>query len=201
MTLIIFDADGTLRRPLSNKIAPSSPDDWEFMPGVVEWFDANRPQRWGIASNQGGVSCGYVSEADALAAIRNLANALCLICNINEAPVKIETSLDLENPRRKPNPGMLMELMEFFGSSPNETIMVGDRDEDELAALAAGCRFVHRDVFFMRPGAVLASLRKTETKKCPMCGKEFTARATATTCSATCRSRLFQKTKKERRQS
>src|SRR5690348_3152920 len=43
--------------------------------------------------------------------------------------------------RRKPAPGMLIEAMDFFGIDRLDTLYVGDREEDRLAALAAGCDF------------------------------------------------------------
>lgn len=47
------------------------------------------------------------------------------------------------------------------------------------------------------PGADLVAQRRRETKTCPMCGKTFTARAIARTCSSTCRNRLFRLRKKK----
>jgi D-glycero-D-manno-heptose 1,7-bisphosphate phosphatase len=41
---------------------------------------------------------------------------------------------------RKPRPGMLLELIDRFGASPAQTVMVGDTPADVLAGLAAGCR-------------------------------------------------------------
>jgi HAD superfamily hydrolase (TIGR01549 family) len=91
------------------------------------------------------VNFGYVSEADAMEALLRLAAALG---GLQDWAIKMETSMEKSHPRRKPNPGMLMELMELYGVSPHETLMVGDRPEDAEAAKAAGCEFIHRDVFF-----------------------------------------------------
>lgn len=52
---------------------------------------------------------------------------------------------------RKPQPGMLLAAIEAFGVSPEETLMVGDWAEDEMAALAAGCHFQWDYDFFKRP--------------------------------------------------
>lgn len=51
---------------------------------------------------------------------------------------------------RKPNGGMLKLAMQFVGAEKAETVMVGDRDEDEQAAAAAGVKFIHADEFFER---------------------------------------------------
>lgn len=56
---------------------------------------------------------------------------------------------------RKPAPGMLIQAMEAAGVAPSATLMVGDRDEDEAAARAAGCAFEWAEVFFGPESATL----------------------------------------------
>jgi D-glycero-D-manno-heptose 1,7-bisphosphate phosphatase len=144
--LYIFDADGTLRRAVSNSIAPSSPDDWELLPGVAEWFREHSGIQWGIASNQGGVPRGYVSEADAWAALVSTADALG---GLPDGAIRICTAAPgADDSRRKPNAGMLHEIMECFNVAPNETIYIGDRPEDEKAAVNAGVAFSWAHEFF-----------------------------------------------------
>jgi D-glycero-D-manno-heptose 1,7-bisphosphate phosphatase len=142
--LHIFDADGTLRRAKSNSFAPSSPDDWELLPGVRKWFIDNKPL-WGIASNQGGVAFGKVKSEYAYEALQRTAASLGGLPN--EA-IRMETSFDKRNPRRKPNPWMLVELIEHYNISSERTLMVGDMESDKQAAEAAGCHYIHpRDLF------------------------------------------------------
>ena len=52
--------------------------------------------------------------------------------------------------RRKPGPGMLIEAMADFDAGPYETLMVGDRPEDEEAAAQAGTDFQWSDNFFAK---------------------------------------------------
>lgn len=52
--------------------------------------------------------------------------------------------------QRKPAPGMLLEAIVQAGVSPAGTLMVGDRDDDRLAAEAAGCDFTWAWEFFGR---------------------------------------------------
>lgn len=49
---------------------------------------------------------------------------------------------------RKPEAGMLLQAIQDAGVRPEEALMVGDRDEDELAARRAGCGFVSAEEFF-----------------------------------------------------
>ncbi len=51
---------------------------------------------------------------------------------------------------RKPSPGMLLDFMREYRSAPYRTLMVGDSEEDMLAASAAGCKFVEASNFFNR---------------------------------------------------
>lgn len=48
---------------------------------------------------------------------------------------------------RKPNAGMLLQAMEDDHVSPEQTLMIGDREEDSLAAERAGVRFLHINDF------------------------------------------------------
>ena len=53
-----------------------------------------------------------------------------------------------DSPRRKPGPGMLLEIIEQSGEAKRDTLMVGDRPEDEQAARNAGVNFMWADAFF-----------------------------------------------------
>ncbi len=52
----------------------------------------------------------------------------------------IKTALDVKRP--KPDPGGLIEIIEFFGVTPNELVYIGDTKIDELVASAAGVDFI-----------------------------------------------------------
>ncbi len=49
---------------------------------------------------------------------------------------------------RKPRPGMLQAIMRHYEVDAEQTLFVGDRPEDEQAALAAGVSFQMADAFF-----------------------------------------------------
>lgn len=51
---------------------------------------------------------------------------------------------------RKPSPGMLIAAYTHAGVIPADSLMVGDWEEDELAAHAAGMKFEWADKFFGR---------------------------------------------------
>ena len=49
-------------------------------------------------------------------------------------------------PRRKPNPGLLLEAAETYGIDLSASFMVGDRWRDVEAGRRAGCRTVFIDL-------------------------------------------------------
>jgi D-glycero-D-manno-heptose 1,7-bisphosphate phosphatase len=153
--LYIFDADGTLRRTTVEGLpCPNRPGEWELIPGVrerlaeIDWSKV----RFGVASNQGGVGLGYLS----LAAARGLLEEMVVEAFGVRAPPPGSIQLcphapHLRCPCRKPRPEMLVRLMRRFGARPEETLFVGDMDNDEGAARAAGTGFMWAHEFFGRP--------------------------------------------------
>src|SRR5919108_1867959 len=84
--LIIFDADGTLRRTTAKgKPCPHAPGEWELLPKVrstLACLDRGRePIHLGIASNQDPIAYGHLTEGMA----RRLLNGL-LIEAVGRAP-------------------------------------------------------------------------------------------------------------------
>ena len=151
--LVVFDADGTLRRTtVPGRPCPNGPDDWELLDGVAERIAslrALRPDlRFGIASNQGGVGMGYLREAMARRLLEDLARAAF---GESLAPEAIE--LCPHAPRsgckcRKPEPRMLERIAAFYGVEPGAALYVGDMEGDRDAAERAGFGFAWADDFF-----------------------------------------------------
>jgi HAD superfamily hydrolase (TIGR01662 family) len=168
--LIIFDIDGTL----------AAFNSTEPLPGVREWFDAHYGEQTVIlCSNQGGVGLRewmqsgnfgqpekYPTKADVQARMAAIRAALgveprTLVCYRYQAfnskkwcpipaDVPNEELIYWQQAWRKPEPGMLIYAMELAGVKPEETLMVGDMAEDELAAQAAWCSFEWAEDFFQR---------------------------------------------------
>jgi len=140
--LIIFDADGTLRRRKDRQSAPPlNTDEWEFMPGIEEAIDSIRhlPITFGIASNQSCVGRGEISHESAGWLLFDLEHALRLNC---PGATKFCPHLPGECACRKPEPGMLYAIMMYWEVPPSQTLFVGDSDTDAHAAMQAGCQFM-----------------------------------------------------------
>lgn len=161
--LLLLDKDGTLVRPKSGGEFVQSPEDQELLPGVEGAIADYVADGYTlvIVSNQGGVAAGHKTLESAIAEMRYCMELLpeisgALFCPDFEGE---ECWLLLDNEGRecitsnrqnfrKPHPGMLnLAIRNWFGISADksEALMVGDRPEDEQAAIAAGVRFVWAD--------------------------------------------------------
>ena len=156
MTLFIFDKDSPLIGGRGSRPA-NTPAEQQPLPGVVTKLVALRVagHTLAIASNQGGVAWGFIGEPEARALVRDAAAKVGGVahwrcCCYDERAAAKNPGSPFARPsyRRKPRPGMLRELMRAAGTSPAETLMVGDQESDRQAATAAGCSFELAAHFF-----------------------------------------------------
>lgn len=166
--LLILDKDGTLIKSRSGNEFVQSPDDQELLPGVVEAIAQYAADGWkmAIASNQGGVAAGHKTIDSAVDEMRYCLSLLhpyvkvgCLCPDFEGiecfevwqhalfTPIDRGVEYrDYYGTFRKPNPGMLMYLISQFNRLPGdgsmEVLYVGDRPEDEQAAINAGVSFM-----------------------------------------------------------
>lgn len=148
--LVIFDADGTLRRcTVPGQPCPNKDDEWEAIPGVKEKIAAlPEKTRFAIVSNQGGVGLGFMHQEVAWRMLVELADLAlrgqCVALMCTHAPK--DGCLC-----RKPSPLMLYQAMSAFDAKPRETLYVGDMDSDCEAAERAGVDFLWAWEFFGWP--------------------------------------------------
>lgn len=152
-SLVIFDADNTLRRTLvPGQPCPRTRCEWELIPGVADRLHAipwgSDGVRLGVASNQDQVAYGHLSEETA----RNLLIDMISTASGHVPPADAiqlcPHALDVACDCRKPEPGMLLRVMESYDVSPRETLFVGDALTDEEAARRAGVSFRFANEFF-----------------------------------------------------
>lgn len=167
MKLLILDKDGTLIRSRSGKQFVQAPDDQELLPGVYSTLQRWRDEGWkmAIASNQAGVAAKHKTLEEAIEELRYclylgspMIEVGCLCPDFKGLECyevwkhalftpkdRGEKYEKLQGTYRKPNPGMLHYLISQFhrlpGDGSMEVLYVGDRPEDEAAALAAGVGF------------------------------------------------------------
>lgn len=154
--LYIFDKDDTLIGSPGNRPANTTAEQ-KPLPGVVARLAELRAQghSLAIATNQGGVAWGFISLSTAYALARDAARkvggmdeVVVCPCDPRADPLYADPLYAVASPFRKPAPGMLKDLMWQFNCAPADTVFVGDRESDRLAAEAAGVRFEWAIDFF-----------------------------------------------------
>ncbi len=150
--LIIFDVDGTLVATKSGATFRKTADDWQWLPGRIERLHQLDAQDifLALATNQAGVAFGYLDYHEMRQELRIMADegriGFTAIC-FTHPQAKIE-EYRKDSDRRKPGSGMLSDAMKALNRSKSDTLMVGDRPEDEQAAQNAGVAFMWADEFF-----------------------------------------------------
>ncbi|MBD2153148.1 HAD hydrolase-like protein [Leptolyngbya sp. FACHB-16] len=169
--LLILDKDGTITTPKSGAKFVQSPSDQVLLPGVKEAIDRYAWDGWkmAIASNQGGVAVGRKTLREAIEEMQYCMNLIPKIeygfmCPDLEGStyyeiwrlqtgdeewlwIEAQVSSRTYPNFRKPECGMLVRAMDVHDPRmlPQNVLYVGDRPEDEGAALAAGVEFMWAD--------------------------------------------------------
>jgi D-glycero-D-manno-heptose 1,7-bisphosphate phosphatase len=149
--LIIFDADGTLRKcTIPDQPCPNKSGEWVLLPNVKEIMEdlAHKGVLLGIASNQKGVALGHRSERIAYALLKDCFIEATKIWPVEGAIQLCPHGVEENCLCRKPRPGMLNKIMDGLDVQPEETLMVGDQDSDREASENAGCSFMWAKDFF-----------------------------------------------------
>jgi D-glycero-D-manno-heptose 1,7-bisphosphate phosphatase len=141
---VFLDRDGVLNRALIREGRPYPPgtlDAFEILPGVPEAVQRLRDAGFLLlgATNQPDVARGTqrreVVEAMNARLLAAMPITAILVC--------YEDGDDC--PRRKPNPGLLLEASAAYGIDLAASFLVGDRWRDVEAGRRAGCRTVFLD--------------------------------------------------------
>jgi D-glycero-D-manno-heptose 1,7-bisphosphate phosphatase len=157
--LLLVDLDGTIREPISSSKFILHPQDQRPIDGADRALANFAQQGYKIAgiTNQAGVDAGHKTLADCLKEQMHTLELLPQIERIYLCPDFKGASLwevdrfkkahlsefsqyfDLKGTFRKPKPGMLLAAIRLY--EPELTLYVGDREEDEQAAVAAEMDF------------------------------------------------------------
>ena len=151
--LLIFDADGTLRRCLQHK-GPCHSDagQWELIPGVKETLvNYCIPEVFdlAIATNQAGISLGHRTIDDVILQLQILIMNYFPSTQICRVPIFVCPHDIVANCScRKPNPGMLLAAMQHSKCGTEDTVFIGDSEDDRGAAARAHVDFYYAHHFF-----------------------------------------------------
>jgi D-glycero-D-manno-heptose 1,7-bisphosphate phosphatase len=142
---VFLDRDGVLNRAIvrdGRPFPPESPEAFEILPGVAEAVQRLHDAGFLliVATNQPDVARGTQRREVVEAMNARLLDAM----PIDEIRVCYEDGDDC--PRRKPNPGLLLEAAQAHGIDLPASYMVGDRWRDVEAGRRAGCHTVFIDL-------------------------------------------------------
>jgi HAD superfamily hydrolase (TIGR01662 family) len=163
MGLVCLDLDGTIvesaLEEIDGKLQPVSGifTEPKIRPDVFQVLEraALEGDEFAIVTNQGGVAWGYNTVAEAKLRI---ARAVAYVNFFFERPFTVHACFAHPratihhfrdgHERRKPSGAMIREAMEAHGYASPQVVMVGDLEDDELAARDAGVDFVPAGQFF-----------------------------------------------------
>ncbi len=124
-----------------------SPERFEWVDGALDAIRYATESGWHIfiVTNQSGVARGLFSEAAVRALLHWISDQARrtggTIDDWRYCPFHPQAPLEAyrqAHPWRKPNPGMLMDLIRTWQLDPSRAVMIGDQDTDMAAAAAAG---------------------------------------------------------------
>ena len=146
--LAIFDRDETL---IIDKGYTYDVSELQWKPDILELLEylTNRGIKVAVATNQSGINRGYFTSAE-VDYFHQTINDYLRSLHINEMVFFVcphLPSLDLIKGCncRKPEPGLLLEAIEYFSLSKIETIFIGDKETDRQAAFNCGIDFLQAD--------------------------------------------------------
>ncbi|MDA9441625.1 D,D-heptose 1,7-bisphosphate phosphatase [Bradyrhizobium sp. CCBAU 51745] len=143
---VFFDRDGVLNHDAGYLFEASK---FEWMDGAREAVRlVNEAGYFAfVVTNQSGVARGFYRERDVEALHRWMADELAAVGARIDAfeycpdhPEGVIERYRRDSDRRKPGPGMIIDLMKRFPVAADRSILIGDQPRDLDAARAAGIR-------------------------------------------------------------
>lgn len=141
---VFFDRDGVLN---IDHAYVGTRERFEWMPGALEAIRYATEARWHVfvVTNQSGVARGHYNEA----AVRDLLDWMAdearraggTIDDVRYCPFHEAAVVDAYHRAsdwRKPEPGMVLDLIRTWELDPARCVMIGDQPTDMAAAAAAG---------------------------------------------------------------
>jgi len=141
---IFFDRDGVVNyRPVGDYV--KTPFEFHFIPDFLNFFKKIKDSGYLaiLISNQQGVGKGIMTEEQLTEVTCYMQDELLRLSGFNFDDIYYCTDLKESNsPRRKPNPGMLLEAIAKWDFDPVNSWMVGDSESDIIAGKRARVRTV-----------------------------------------------------------
>ncbi len=141
---LFLDRDGILNVDTGH---PHRPADIVLIPGALDLCRAGMARGFSlvIVTNQGGIGRGLYTEADFAALMRWMLDMFArqgiYFLDVEHCPYHPTAGIGhyrRDSPRRKPNPGMILDAAAKHRLTLPRSVMIGDRATDAAAACAAG---------------------------------------------------------------
>jgi D-glycero-D-manno-heptose 1,7-bisphosphate phosphatase len=133
-----LDRDGVIND--NSKKHVNKPEDFIIYKGVKEALQKAQASGFElfVVTNQGGIEMGHLTHEELDEIHKKMIKELKPYCTIKE--IKYCPDFNKKSSCRKPNPGMILELKDKYDINLSNSWMIGDRDSDIEAGIAAGCR-------------------------------------------------------------
>ncbi len=143
---VFFDRDGVINEDLGYV---SQPEQFRFMPGAPDAIRWLNKHGWLaiVVTNQSGIGRGWYTEEDFLRLTRWIDQRLAELGAHLDAtyycphhPTEAQGPYRIECQCRKPAPGMILRAIAEWNIDPARSLLIGNKQHDLLAAVAAGVR-------------------------------------------------------------
>lgn len=127
--VLFCDLDGTLIETISGATFPEGVWDMKLKFDVFDAIKNLDPEEIFIVSNQGGIKKGYIKEDVFWTKLHYIQMCLSLYCGGKFVNLEYCISTDKNDPRRKPNTGMLEHGLNLYGKDnwkKENMLMIGD---------------------------------------------------------------------------
>ena len=133
--VIFSDLDGTLITTISGETFPKGIWDMKIRFEVLDKIKKIKPEYVLIVSNQGGIEGGFVDEYNFCIKLDYVSRVICEYCDCKCYGMYCKTNNKL-NPYRKPNTGILENLMGLYVGNDfdyikQKSLMIGDASGKE----------------------------------------------------------------------
>ena len=142
MRALFLDRDGVINRRLVGEYV-RTPNEFELLEDILPILAEAKQKGYVLIliSNQQGVGKGLMTESDLEEVNGHMQRMIEDRLNFCLDDIRVCTSLASENdPRRKPQPGMLLEAIQEHSIDPSGSWFIGDSATDAQAGRAAGVR-------------------------------------------------------------
>jgi len=153
--LIVLDRDGVINEDSDAYI--KSPDEWHAIPGSLETMAKfNKADiKVAVITNQSGVARGFFTEKTLQAIHKKMLTELKKVGGHIDAIVYCPHHPDDNCDCRKPKPKMLLEILQQFNVTPEETLVIGDTIKEVQMAKTVDC-----DVILVKTGKGKRTIKK-----------------------------------------